>query len=107
MTTATLKALERIKGRNTLYELVCSDSSTIGKGVDQITYLLRYASRSKSSLAKQIRHHGVALVKLTGATEATWNGQAAVMGQWLVYWTGRTERDAIIGGEHPYITNIN
>lgn len=100
MNQAQQKYLQDIICRPTAYELAVE-----GNGQK---LLLRYASRkTRQGLLKNVRFHGQRLVDLTGAERVTFGKRAsdgATMGAWRIYFTGRTEREAIIEGELPYIT---
>jgi hypothetical protein len=90
--------LERLRNRRTLYELI------VQRGDCKL--LVGYTQKTRDSLFKQARRVGESLVKITRSENITLAkkvGDGAVMGEWTLCWTGRTERDAIIGGEYPFV----
>jgi len=99
LTATQTRQLKRIQLYRTAYELVITD------GTD--TYLVRYSSaRSRRALLDNCRFSGQQLVNLTGREEIDYQKRAAdgaTMGDWRIYWSGRTQREAIIEGEHPFI----
>mgnify|MGYP005823231145 CR=1 FL=1 len=99
LTNKQAERLRRIARYRTAYELAITNNTD--------TYLVRYsASKSRRSLLANCRFSADQLVSLTGSEEITWGNRAAdgaVMGDWRITWTGRTEREAIIEGEHPFI----
>lgn len=55
------------------------------------------------------RRRGVELTRLTGSDRFTFAARAAdggTMGEWSIRWTGRTERESILGGELPFIRTL-
>ena len=98
-TTTNMAYLARIQGRATLYEMVVSD--------DHATYLVQYTSApSRRILLDSVRKRGAQLQALTGLDSLTFASKArdgANMGHWRIYWTGRTEREAIGAGEYPFL----
>ena len=98
-TSANLQVLQRIRGSDTLYELVA-------KHPDGRSYLIRYTHRrSRDALLKNLRHYGETVARLMGPTVtfASHAADGATVGDWRVSWTGRTERDALRDGELPFI----
>lgn len=96
----TQEKLARIKNRHTAYELA------LIKGEERI--LVGYSvSRSRGTLSRMVSKHGPAIVTLPGAedkiTFAKKASEGAVIGEWLVKYTGRTQHEAICAGELAWI----
>ena len=105
MATGTLtdvqqRRLARCRNRRTLYELAV-------KHADGRAVLLGYCDRhSRNMLYRVACKHGPKLAALTGAESLTFGAKSrdgATIGDWSIVWTGRTQRDAIMEGELPYI----
>ena len=116
----TQEKLDRLTNRSTLYETVARHRTT-GQTV-LIGYCDKSVSRFYRSLASQVgtATRGEHLAALTGSDRmipfdkydrerfpldisvryAPLVGQC---GDWLIGFTGRTQRQAIIEGEHPFI----
>lgn len=101
----TRTRLEKMVGRRTLYELAAI------KGDRRV--LVAYCSgRGRRQLwaaitdIRRIDH----VIRLTGAREAVFAKAAiggATLGEWEVRFTGRTQREAIIEGELPYVAELD
>ena len=95
-------ALARIHNRRTKYELVADHPD--GRRV-----LLAYSPRrSRTGIWDAITSNGrrEAIVELVGTKTIDFELRAshgATMGDWKIIWSGRTQRDAYIGGELPYV----
>ena len=102
MTDALASKLQRIQGRETLYELTA-------EGPDGSRLLVAYCSpRSRSSLLRALRARALDVVRVTGAEEFTPAKRAAdgvTVGAFTVRFSGRTQRDAYLAGEHPFIAD--
>ncbi len=99
MTTAT--RLERLKYYSTIYELAAEKN---GERV-----LIAYAPKGRSSLLRACRNRSAAVVALTGSTSIDFAKRAqdgANANGWTLRFTGRTQREAIIEGELPYILEV-
>ena len=97
----TLERLDRIRNHSTLYELAVSRGES--------AYLVQYTRKSRSALLHSCRKFGGQLVKLTGAESLVFAKRAAdgaTLEDWRIRYTGRTEHDAIVGGELPFIRDI-
>jgi hypothetical protein len=91
-------------GRNTLYELVaeCNGRSVL------IAYCSRRGRRDiwNAVTSKDRVHH---VIRLTGADQIAFAKKACdggAMGQWKIRFSGRTQRDAIVNGELPYVVDL-
>jgi hypothetical protein len=93
MTESQNIKLEAIKNRATRYELV------LQRGAERLR--LCYTGRkNRHGLIDAIRRNGAELVQLTGAEAFKLEaGPAAIMGDWRLSFSGRTQREAIIAGE--------
>lgn len=106
MTTA--QKLERLHNRATRYEVVAEHQ-------DGRRYLVGYTSRpSRQGIAAIIRQnaeHVVRKLALPADAEFTISGKGrfghvfTVPGGWSMRLTGRTQRDAIIGGELEFVAD--
>lgn len=97
----TQDKLEQIKNRSTAYELVC----LAGK----YYYLAGYTRKSKMGILTMLRKHGEKWAeRISPDSLITFqkNGHSATLGQFTVYFSGRTQREAIIGGELPWFEEI-
>lgn len=100
----TTQKLERLYNRATRYEVVAEHP-------DGRRYLIGYTSPTRPGMLRMIRQNGQAVVDRLGLTQAavmTWGGKGrlghfATIGDWKVRFTGRTQRDAIIGGEVEFV----
>jgi hypothetical protein len=89
--------LEQIKNRATRYELV------LRKAGHELR--LAYTRRkNRAGMLDMIWRNSAELVSFTGAQEFKLGAdkRSAIMGEWLVAFSGRTERDAILAGELPW-----
>lgn len=102
MPTTLTEQLERIKNRQTRYELVASHP-------DGRRLLVGYTARySKHGILGMLRQNGPAVVAafgLDGDAIMTFDrrGQTAHVGPWTITFSGRTQRDAYLGGELPFV----
>lgn len=97
-----IKKLERIKHRSTLYELILEGN---GK-----RYLVAYAPKSGAQLCRTAFARAEMIVKAAGIPEnqpwyLTQSDKATTAG-FVIRYSGRTQRDAIIEGELPFIGDI-
>ena len=95
--------LTRLKNYRTRYELAVSNF--IGQ-----SYLLAYCgSKRRQTVLEVVRKHGLRLTRLTGQEEITFAKRAAdgaMLGDWKVSWTGRTQREAICNNELIWIGTL-
>jgi hypothetical protein len=77
---------------------------------DGAKYLVSYSMRTgRHSLLTALRNKGADVLyvaKLSEDALLTWNKPAsagALLGDWRVYWTRRTQRQAIQEGELPFV----
>lgn len=103
-----LKAkLENLKNRATTYEyvLMLDNAAPHGSG----RYLLGYGPKSKRTLITLMRRQAKKVVALTGAKEFVpmKRHNAVTLGEHAVAMaSGRTKREALIGGELDFIGNV-
>ena len=102
MSPETLAKLERIKRYATRYELIAERGET--------RILILYTSqRSRPGLLVACRQRGpdvVALCCPSGEELITFGenwADGATIGEWRIRFSGRTQREAIIAGELPWI----
>jgi hypothetical protein len=99
LTTNQIDSLARLTNYHTRYEVVATNMHR--------TILAGYTSRkSRSGLLATVRMHSEAWVELTGDNALSWGRRAsdgAAIGEWVIRFSGRTQREAIIEGELPFI----
>jgi len=99
---SNLERLERLKNYRTRYELAAI------RGDQKI--LISYTSRpNRRGIWDSLYARAAAVVALTGVDIAKPAGKSSkglIMGDWSIRFTGRTQREAIIGGELPYVGTI-
>ena len=97
LTKAQVRKLDRIRRRDTLYEVELVHRQTGER------CLLCYCHRTGSRLAGYIARHAEALVAFCGsdtyATRRLDLREEFAIGEWGMRWTGRTQREAIMHGE--------
>lgn len=97
----TQEKLARLKNYQTRYECVMTNGNQ--------TYLLAYSSgRSRDNMLKIVRSRGERIVEITHSESITFGtkvADGAVCGDWKIKFTGRTQRDCILEGEHPFIAD--
>jgi len=102
MTATQTEKLARLAHYGSQYEIVAVKAGE--------TVLLGYAARhSRSGLIAVIRRRGEDVVMLTGSEEFTTGKKAAdpiTCGPWLIKFSGRTQREAIMCGERPWIGDV-
>ncbi len=102
-TPEQLRRIARLKNRDTLYEaeIVRADGARV---------LLAYCRKSGSGLREALRKRTEAVVRFLGGPKAiTWGRGTApveIEGGGSIRFSGRTERDAIVEGELPYVGNV-
>lgn len=99
MATTLEDKLKNLKYRSTAYELVARK----GEEVRTIAYCV---SRSRSTILRVAYKHGERLAALAGTDILTFGTRAkdgATIGDWHITFTGRTQREAYIEGEHPML----
>jgi hypothetical protein len=98
MTTNQTIKLEAIKNRATRYEVVLTN----GTDVRLVGYTAR---KGRPGLMSLIRAHGPAILAVTNLSQSAifkfTTTREASLGEngWIVKFTGRTQRDAILAGE--------
>ena len=105
------RKLDRLKNRPTRYELILTDGET--------SYLVGYSvGRSRHSLLMCAQKSARQIIKATGLgddAKLVWksngvHGARAEMGTpekaWSLRFSGRTQREAISGQEHPFIGDV-
>lgn len=101
----TEQKLERLKNYHTRYEIAAER----GDGHRLlIGYTPRKGRRGMYSMLQQ-RLDGGSLEHVLGTLELNWGKRAAdgcAMGDWRIFFTGRTQRDAILAGELPFICDV-
>lgn len=104
MATLTAQRLERLRNRQTLYEVLASDGQT--------HLLIVYCGRSKTrffrALAERDSVRGKKLAELAGTEQLKFpekpdSSLIGTLGKWTIRFSGRTQREAISQGEHRYL----
>jgi hypothetical protein len=100
----TQQKLERLRNRQTKYELVASHP-------DGRRLLIRYTSRTgRNGLYDALAQDAERLCRVLGADDITWGKRSAdggTMGEWVLRFSGRTQREAIIDGEHTFYADLD
>jgi hypothetical protein len=95
--------LARLANHHTRYELIAV--SPEGRRV-----LLGYtARRSRSGLRAMLRQNAPSVVAVCGSDSfglAKRAADGATVGAWRVVFSGRTQREAIIAGELPFVVRV-
>ena len=98
-----IEKLARLKNYRTRYELAIHN--TEGQ-----SYLIAYCeSKRRQTILSAVNKRALKLVKLTGHDEITFakkSKDGAVMGDWSIVWTGRTQRDAICENELTWVGTL-
>jgi hypothetical protein len=88
-------------GRRTLYELAIENGNR--------RILLAYCSnRGRRTVLDVMRKHGETLTQLAGTDTMNFakrSGDGATIGAWRVFWTGRTQREAV-DSKLPWIGDL-
>lgn len=98
LTETQVARLARIARYDTRHEI------TLSNGTD--AYLVAYtARRSQAGLTACVfdAERAPAIARITGATDATKTKTGWALGGWTIQFSGRTQRDAIMSGEHKFI----
>lgn len=99
MTPELTAKLARLQNHHTRYEIVATN------GPDKI--LVGYSARKgRRGLLGMVRLHAEAWMSFTGDNGLNFAKRAAdgaMMGKWKINFSGRTQRDAILAGELPFI----
>lgn len=103
MTASQIEKLTALQRRGTRHELILTDGST--------SYRIAYAARNnRSGLIASTRAVSARVFETAGSEKGlvTFGKRAAdpvaIDGTvWSIRWSGRTEREAIIAGELPYV----
>jgi len=93
--------LESLGNRSTKYELV---ASLPGGPI----VLAGYCSHGKNNILSMLRKNGeqwATRIKADDMVTFAKNGKSAQLGAWKVWFTGRTQREAIVLGELPFFTS--
>ena len=99
-TNDVLAKLSRIKNYSTRYEMVATNATT-GESV-----LVCYTPRNnRRGMLDAIRNRAEAIKTLANTDAATVGRIQVVVGDWTIRFSGRTQREAIIGGELRFIGN--
>ncbi len=107
MTPELTKRLARLYNLPTLYECVAVNGPR--------TVLLFYGdSKSKAGFVRWTRRdnpkYAQRLVDLTDSKLIDWvkpfRGTVGTMGEWTIKFSGRTQRDAYVEGEHPFLMDV-
>jgi hypothetical protein len=102
MTPELERKLERLRHYSTRYEVV-------GRNGD-VTILAGYTSKkTRHGLLGMVRQHGEAWVEYANSTSLQFRGKAAdgvQVGEWTITFSGRTQREAYIAGEHPFVLDV-
>lgn len=103
MTPELTAKLARLKNFHTRYEIVATkDGQKILAGYT--------ARRGRRGLLGMLSMHAAAWTALTGDNAIQFAKRTAdggTMGGWKINFSGRTQREAILGGELPFITKLN
>jgi hypothetical protein len=91
-----LRKLDRIKNYKTRYELIVTD----GEARFLVCYM---SSRSMSSVVKAARERLDGIIRTTGDVPLVGKDAEYLPGEWRVVFSGRTQREAIIGGELRFV----
>lgn len=98
---ATTEKLARLQNRRTSYELVLSNDET-GQ-----TYLIRYTRRTRTNLFKETCSVRDIIAAITGHRTCAVIGWTIAIGEsWGIQFSSRTEREAILSGEAPFIRHL-
>jgi hypothetical protein len=99
LTERQIRRLESIKNYHTQYEVLLI-------GPDGQNILIGYTSRhTRKGLLDLLRRHPDAVINLVGGDAKTTYGRKMLSfsSGWTAKFSGRTERDAILYGEMPFI----
>jgi len=98
-----IERLDRLRNRQTLYELVVQHD-------DGRRLLVQYTGApTRNRLLTACRRWGAQLARLTGTDTLTFGARmadGAVMGDWRIVWSGLTQREAICAGEPTFIGDM-
>ena len=93
--------LESLRNRPTKYELIAVSP-------ENQPVLAGYCSHGKNNILSMLRKNGeqwASRIKADDMVTFAKDGRSAQLGQWKVYFSGRTQREAIILGELPWFVN--
>jgi hypothetical protein len=105
MTMSKTEQLARIQNRHTAYEVAAVKDG-------QRILILYTIHKSRHGLLSACRKYGEDVVKVLGIREtdmlipAKRAADGFTLGAWSVRFTGRTQREAIIEGELPFVCDI-
>ncbi len=104
VTPELTRRLERLRNRPTCYECVAVKGDR--------TVLLFYGDKNQAGFRRWLRRDdqmfAQRLVDLTGSKTIDWaskpfRGTVGTMGEWTIKFSGRTQREALIEGTHPFL----
>ena len=96
MTKEQERKLIRIKHYATRYELILANRGD--------SYLVVYSSsRSRGVVFDSVHKWAQQIIAITGEDEMKMVKGGATLGDWKVRWSGRTQREAILEGELPFV----
>jgi len=102
MTPEQERKLARLKNYRSAYELILTNGT--------VRYLVCYTSRkSKIGAYRAAQKRFDSLMKATGGI-SPWVAKPTEVfhgDEWRIYFSGRTQREAILAGELPFIGNLN
>ena len=103
MSTELQSKLARLTNRHTRYEVVALHPT------DYRSMLIGYTSRhSLRGLIDMLSHNAASFFKLVGETTCRReNGQLICANGWIVRFTGRTQREAYLNGERPFVASLD
>ncbi len=89
-----MNRLAGLQNRRTAYELIAENGER--------KVLAGYCARGRAGLLRMIRQNAAAWVAFAGADNITFAKKAsegAVIGDWTIRFSGRTEREVVMAGE--------
>jgi hypothetical protein len=107
VTPELTRRLERLKNRSTLYECIAVNGER--------TVLLFYGDKNQAGFRRWLRRdnqsYAQRLVDLTGSKTIDWadkpfRGTIGTIGEWTIKFSGRTQREALIAGEHVFVMDV-
>ena len=92
------RKLARLKNRHTRYEVILTNGT--------VTYLVQYTGRhSRHGLVDACIHRSEAIRSKTNDTMPYISKPGEPwQSEWRILFSGRTQREAIVNGEHPFAT---
>lgn len=100
MTHEQERKLARISGCYTVYEMVAEHA-------DGRRLLAGYTRETRPGMLAMLRKNWDMWCKLTGKQAGTWEAHKMIrFGAWTIRFSGRTQRQAIIEGELPWVGDV-